>query len=266
MQNIVISSYFDDTVSYHKEIHFHNEYELICVLDGAAQVTINGMEYTVSKNNLIFISNLEQHSVKQLHPSYKRFCVTLHVPTTDACLQDARLLSILKNHPQNFVHVFDITPFQNAAVRIFQNIISYNTGDEYANDLVLACIMELLALIRKHNPERFAGSHSPAEDKIFKIQQFIDQHFYEDIKIDALSKEFFISNFYLSHKFKELTGLSPKQYLMSVRLKQASLMLLNTDLPVSQIAEKAGFSNHSNFIKSFKSVYQLLPKDFRLNK
>ncbi|MFR8974848.1 MAG: helix-turn-helix domain-containing protein, partial [Eubacteriales bacterium] len=49
-------------------------------------------------------------------------------------------------------------------------------------------------------------------------------------------------------------------------LKQASLMLLNTDLPVSQIAEKAGFSNHSNFIKSFKSVYQLLPKDFRLNK
>ena len=62
---------------------------------------------------------------------------------------------------------------------------------------------------------------------------------------------------------KELTGLSPKQYLMSVRLKNASVLLLNTDMTVSEIANSVGFPDHSNFIKSFKKIYHVLPKDFR---
>ena len=207
--------------------------------------------------------------MKQLHPSYKRFCVTLHVPTTDACLQDARLLSIFSEKTiLKILFMFLILPHFKTPQSAF-----------FKTSFLITPVMNMQTIW--YSPALWSFWHSyesttrsvlpvaplsPAEDKIFKIQQFIDQHFYEDIKIDALSKEFFISNFYLSHKFKALTGLSPKQYLMSVRLKQASLMLLNTDLPVSQIAEKAGFSNHSNFIKSFKSVYQLLPKDFRLNK
>ena len=265
MPNIATAAYYNDSAAYHGEIHYHNEYELIYVLEGNAKVRVADASYIASENHLILISNLEQHSVKQLTPVYRRYCVTLDVPTADSYLSHTRLLSLLKNHPQGFSHVLDIAPFQKQAVEIFSKMIAYNTGDDYANDLIVSCVMELLALLCKHNPHRFSVQHSAAEDKILAVQQYIDQNFKEQIKIDDLAKQFFISNCYLSHKFRELTGLSPKQYLMSVRLKNASVLLLNTDRSVSEISEAVGFSNHSNFIKSFKKIYRVLPKDFRQN-
>jgi len=263
MSNLATAAYFSETEILQKEIHFHNEYELIFVTEGQVQVTAGDAHYTASRNHLILISNLEHHSVTNPGGTYKRYCVTLDVSTADRHLGHSRLLSLLKNHPQGFSHVLDTTPFCDAARRIFQNIVRYNTNEEFADDLIVACITELLALLCKHYPDHFSMAHSATEDKILKVQRYIDKHFQEPLKMDELAKQFYISSCYLSHKFKELTGLSPKQYLMSVRLKNASVLLLNTDMTVSEIADSVGFPDHSNFIKSFKKIYHVLPKDFR---
>ncbi len=263
MSGIATAAYFSSADIFRKDIHFHNEYELIFVTKGRAKVTAGDACYIASENHLILISNLEQHSVQNLDKVYERYCVTLDVATADRYLGYTRLLSLLKNRPEGFSHVLDTSPFQDAAMRIFQNIVRYHETSDFTNELIVACVTELLALICRHCPDRFSLLPSAAEEKILKVQQYIDRHFGEPLKIDDLAKQFFISNCYLSHKFKELTGLSPKQYLSSVRLKNASVLLLNSDRSVSEIAEAVGFPDHSNFIKSFKKIYHVLPKDFR---
>lgn len=262
MSGMVTAAYFSSAEIVQKDIHFHNEYELIFVKKGHVKVTAGDARYTAHENHLILISNLEQHSVQNLDEVYERYCVTLDVSTADLYLGHTRLLSLLKNHPQGFSHVIDVTPFQDTVLRIFQNIVSYKEGD-FSNELIMSCITELLALTCRYYPDWFSSHPTSAEEKILKVQQYIDMHYKEPLKIDELAKCFFISSCYLSHKFKELTGLSPKQYLSSVRLKNASVLLLTSDLSVSEIAESVGFSDHSNFIKSFKKIYQVLPKDFR---
>lgn len=263
LSDIATAAYFSSADIFRKDIHFHNEYELIFVTRGRVKVTAGNSCYTARENHLILISNLEQHSVRNLDDAYERYCVTLDVATADRYLGHTRLLSLLKNRPDGFSHVLDTTPFQDVATRIFQNIVRYHEKSEFANELIVACVTELLALICSYFPDRFSPHHSETEEKILKVQQHMDQHFGEPLKMDDLAKQFYISSCYLSHKFKELTGLSPKQYLSSVRLKNASILLLNSDLTVSEIAETVGFSDHSNFIKSFKKIYGVLPKDFR---
>ena len=262
MSGIATAAYFSSRDIVRKDIHFHNEYELIYVIRGCVKVTAGDTCYTASENHLILISNLEQHSVRNPGTVYERYCVTLDVAKTDRYIGHPRLLSLLKNHPKGFPHVLDATPFQDAALRIFQNMIRYKDSD-FANELIVACITELLALLCTYYPTQFSPHASASEDKILKVQQYIDQHYKDPLKMDDLAKQFFISNCYLSHKFKELTGLSPKQYLSSVRLKNASVLLLNSDFSVSEIAETVGFPDHSNFIRSFKKIYGVLPKDFR---
>ena len=262
MPGIATAAYFSSTEIVQKDIHFHNEYELIFVKKGRVKVTAGDTCYTAYENHLILISNLEQHSVQNLDDVYERYCVTLDVASADRYLGHTRLLSLLKNHPQGFSHVLDVSPFQDTVLRIFQNIVSYKEGD-FSNELIVACVTELLALICRYDPDRFSPHPTAAEEKILKVQQYMDHNFCKPLKMDELAKQFYISNCYLSHKFKELTGLSPKQYLSSVRLKNASVLLLTSDLSVSEIAEAVGFSDHSNFIKSFKKIYQVLPKDFR---
>ena len=75
-----------------------------------------------------------------------------------------------------------------------------------------------------------------------------------------------ISPKYLCTFFKEMTGKSPFEYLNVYRIERASRKLINTDLSVTQIAYTCGFNDLSYFIKTFKQIKGVTPKNFRKNR
>jgi len=72
-----------------------------------------------------------------------------------------------------------------------------------------------------------------------------------------------ISYDYFRHKFKEMTGLSPQEYITNKKLESAAIMLSSTFFSCSEIAEKCGFSNSAQFSKMFKEKYNMSPKQYR---
>ena len=72
-----------------------------------------------------------------------------------------------------------------------------------------------------------------------------------------------ISPKYLCTFFKEMTGKTPFEYLNAYRIERAARKLINTDLPVTQIAYMCGFNDLSYFIKTFKQIKGVTPKNFR---
>ena len=75
-----------------------------------------------------------------------------------------------------------------------------------------------------------------------------------------------ISPKYLCTFFKEMTGKTPFEYLNVYRIERASRKLINTDMPVTQIAYTCGFNDLSYFIKTFKQIKGVTPKNFRKNR
>jgi len=69
------------------------------------------------------------------------------------------------------------------------------------------------------------------------------------------------SLFYL--RFQEITGVSPNEYLISIRLANACAMLLQTAGSIGEIALQSGFCDSNHFIKSFKKRYGVTPGKFR---
>lgn len=71
---------------------------------------------------------------------------------------------------------------------------------------------------------------------------------------------------YFSHRFKAFTGLSPIQFLNSLRIERAKELLLAEHLSVSEVAEVVGYKDPLYFSKAFKKATGMSPKQFHGNR
>lgn len=246
------------------DFHHHNDYEIIYITEGKIEATINNKIYEVPENHLLFISNLEKHSIHQLSGTYKRYWITLHTLAANSYIRNPDFLNILKNHNSSFCHYVNVTPLRQLLITLFEKTIACKPDSPYANDLVACYINELIINVFRLEPKRFLTTDFHIKNRILDIQKYLDANYYQDnIRIDEVCQMFFISNCYVSHQFKELTGYSPKRYLTLVRLKHASIMIHDTARPISEIAFSCGFSDINNFNKQFKQIYNCTPSEFR---
>ncbi|REE80961.1 AraC-like DNA-binding protein [Paenibacillus taihuensis] len=103
-----------------------------------------------------------------------------------------------------------------------------------------------------------------AADKLFFARRYIDENFNRPINIRTLSEISGYSQDHFRHLFKEVTGMSPGNYLLRRRLEQSRNLLLSTELAVSDIGADCGFSTTSQFIQLFKQQLGATPLQYRL--
>lgn len=100
-------------------------------------------------------------------------------------------------------------------------------------------------------------------DIIMQIQTYIDTNYATEITLNSLSKKFNISKYHMSRLFKKYIGKSPIDYLILTRINRAKSLLMDSERPISEIAELVGITNTNNFLYLFKSKEGLTPSEFR---
>jgi AraC-like DNA-binding protein len=99
--------------------------------------------------------------------------------------------------------------------------------------------------------------------RIVQAKLFIDEHYAENIDLDNISDEAYFSKFHFIRLFKKAYGKTPHQYLISVRIEQARL-LLQLQKSVSEVCFEVGFSSISSFTGLFKKVVGKTPSGYSL--
>lgn len=92
---------------------------------------------------------------------------------------------------------------------------------------------------------------------------YLNRHYAEPIRLEALSAMEFLSVSRYSALFRKITGVSPQQYLIALRLKNAKGFLLSTDLSVSEIARNVGYDDALYFSRLFHRHFGVAPSTFR---
>ena len=95
------------------------------------------------------------------------------------------------------------------------------------------------------------------------IISYLKEYFMADIDIKALSKN---SGYCVDHfraLFKAKTGLSPKEFVLNERLKNAEILLSDPTIPLERVAEKCGFQYYSQFSLFFKKKTGFSPSEYR---
>jgi AraC-like DNA-binding protein len=162
------------------------------------------------------------------------------------------------------------------------NVESKITGLEHGSDAYiekpfamehLYSQIENLINSREKLRELFAGSPLLAaveiavskKDKTYidKLNEEIEKHMLDvNFSIDTLAEVMNMSRSNFYRKIKSISGMSPNDYLKTIRLKKAAELLLSQEYRINEVYEQAGFSSSSYFAKCFKEQFGMLPREF----
>ena len=246
-----ISCFYSDTIASHilnPSAHF--EYEMILVTDGSAQVQIHDRTYPLQRGSLLFISRLEQHQFCIVKEPYCRYVLSVSSDLLLSHLNEPRLASIFMQRPEYFSHVVQLNEEQLAYfLPFFQK-----SADEYEKQpdfYTLQSIALLLSILI---------SLSAA---VLNAQIYVSRHFNRKLTLQEIADQCFLNRHTLSLAFKEIVGITFKEYLLLFRITEAKKLLLTTDLSIAQIGESVGYINVNNFLKIFREKERITPLQYR---
>lgn len=99
--------------------------------------------------------------------------------------------------------------------------------------------------------------------RVQRIMDYVGENYMKKISLKTIANEENINLYYLSHFFKEKTGINLKEYIMSVRLINAARQLLESDLKVVTILFACGFADVKGFYRLFKEKFSCTPTEYR---
>lgn len=100
--------------------------------------------------------------------------------------------------------------------------------------------------------------------EIGKCTEYIKNHFTEDIQIETLYKNVFMSKTTFFKYFKKFTSKTPSEYINGVRISFAQELFLSSDYTLSQVAHMSGFSSQNYFNHIFKKTVSLTPTEYKM--
>lgn len=149
--------------------------------------------------------------------------------------------------------------------RLCNRIEQEQSVNSYGNHILMyTAVIEILVLLNRTYFELPHARHKEQTENalINQILIYINEHITENLTLDQIARQFYISRNYFSHQFKLYTGCSPYQYIMKKRLDIAHTMLSN-GANVSDACDSCGFSDYSNFLKAFRREFGKNPSEIK---
>lgn len=260
MDELIRRGYFSDSVVT-KRPHYHDCHQIIFITEGKAEFCVNEAKFTASKGSLIIFSRYENHSVNLCSQRYERY--VLQIDSSVDATQN-KIYSIFSNRPSGFCNVLDVSDDYDRFHHVFAQIArEYSSPAQLSKDMMRLLFDQLLILICRRLPPTLYTFDEENFEMVADIQRRFEQEYNKRYTLEGLAREYNISPSSLSHQFKKITGASVMGYLQSCRMATAKNYLSKTTCSIGEIVERCGFSDNSNFSRTFKSVCGLSPSEFR---
>ncbi len=260
MNKLVQSAYYS-TNTLKKSAHYHDCHQIILIASGQIDFCVNGANQRAGTGDIVIFSRYENHAITILSEQYKRYVLRID-PSADS--RENRLYSLLSNRPSGFCNIVNTEEKAEDFERLFQRIIAESgSGLPLASDLLELLVNELLIMICRQMPDTLPLLKDTRFDTVADIQRRFENHPAENYSLELLAREYHLSSSSLSHLFKKITGSPVMEYLLSCRMAAAKRYLSQGHLAIGEIVDRCGFSDSSNFSRTFKHLTGLTPSAFR---
>lgn len=254
------------TMRHNSPPHRHKSMEILYILNGYADVKIDGLECHLDPLDYIVIDSLKVHSV------------IFGMPQTMGIS-----LQISKNYMRQYLPDIELRQFNCYSKELLTETEPYqmNMLSEHMKELTIyymssgnsyhlrcaALIFNILAELVDNfcSPITNSVSVNKYEDvnRIEQICNYVEEHYMENISLEDVAAEQGLSKEYFCRYFKSNMGISFLNYLNQVRMNHVYHNLIQTDETIQEIMEKHGFYNQKLFYKKFKELYGCTPRMLR---
>jgi len=247
-------------------IHIHDCYELYYSISGGKQFLIDNRFYDINPGDLFIINQFESHYLTQINNMvHERIVISIHPEfLKEISTIKTDLSYCFTERNQVFNHRISLNKEQQNRFLYFIGKIT--TSNEFGSDIIeRVAFMEMMVLINSlfihnHRYQR-TDSNFQYNQQVQEIHTYINQHITEAITVEQLAEQFYISTSYICRIFKATTGTTINKYINARRITIAK-SLLTMGLGVSEVCEKCGFNDYSNFLKAFTKAVGISPKKY----
>lgn len=251
-----------------KKRHYHNQYEIYYLLNGERNYFINQRSYHVTKGDLVLINKNVLHKTSTIdknNPNHERILIQFN-QNLFANLKNKMLEFKLFNIFNRKRNIITLNPKQQLWIedQLFKLITENKThGNKFYLKII---IVELLIFIKRISFKLDYQKFNYPDEKhknISRVATYISTNYQKNLSLSFLADKYNYSQAYLSRIFKEVTGFNFVEYKNNVRIKEASKLLQQSNLSVTEIASQVGFNNITHFGRVFKEFTGLSPLEYR---
>ncbi len=252
------------------DYHYHEFDKLILLLGGKVTYVVEGVTYFLRPWDVLLVQhNMIHRPVIDPSEPYERVVVWLGrewladrsdpEEALDACFHTTRErgFHLLRTNPERRLEYMKDIQRLEEALRS-QEFAAGRLADTLCQQLLIGVNRDIL---RSRTAQEERDSYR-VDPKIEEILKYIAAHLEEELTVESLSKRFYLSRYYLMHRFKAVSGYTVHQYISQKRLLRAG-ELIRSGVPVMKAAEQAGFAEYSTFLRAFQNTFHMSPREFR---
>ncbi len=250
-------------------LHWHSTLEIVMPLENTCSVSMNQTVQELQEGDILVIPPGELH---ELTP-----------PSTGTRLILLVDLSLFRNF-RGFTKLFSLLSrfclitkttmpeiYEKEHHLLMQIAGEYAKDDSLSDPSILALLIQFFTLLARNNQELppaappLMQSNKQREyiEKFNIVFNYIEQHYMEDITLESTAAQIGFSKFHFSRLFHQFTDTSFYDYLCIRRIKAAENLLLDPNLPITEIALQSGFASISTFNRVFKKIKECTPTEFK---
>ncbi len=233
-------------------IHWHEHIEIHYIFNGTATIRCADEIIELSDGDCVIVNGNELH--QGMHGVCSYGCMILPPSFFD----DTRII---------FDRTFKDSRVTEMFTKIYESFRKQNAG--YKHEIKGYANLLAAYLIQNHTREMLSENlylnRIQKLDKINNAVQFINEHFTDKITTVELAKLTHLSEGHFCNIFKEATGMTAKEYINEVRIKNAAELISSTNMTITEAAMYSGFSDSNYFTKMFKKIMGKTPSSIRKN-
>jgi YesN/AraC family two-component response regulator len=251
--------------------HFHSSYEAYYLLSGERLLFLKDRTIVIKAGDLIIIHpNVLHRTADAVHPEHEKIIINFKEELFSSTLNNNFINAL---HPQ-FHNDYLVIHFSLKQKMMIEDLLHQivqeaqeknSTFQTYVQSLIIQLLIISSRHLEEHEIEPLEFIN-PMHERISEIVRYINTNYKKDLSLQYLSDKFYISPYYLSRAFKEVTGFTFVEYLNSVRVKEAKKLLAETNIKVNMIATKVGYGSITNFGRVFKQLTGHAPLYYRKRK
>lgn len=262
--------YFKQWDSYHMPFHTHDEVEIMYVIDGKCTVDTFDESVTLKKGDFIL---LDTHVSHRLIVEKNNPCRMLNVEFSfkkkEGCFPSIKELADENSDLTEFLLLnrpYVILKDPNEIYHTLKNLVLELDKKEPGRDMLIhVYLTQLLTQIARMVIEEKEKKNDQQQANVYvkKTIEYLHHNYDRDIQVKDIGDSVNLHPGYLHRVFKKQMGVTVMEYLTSLRMEKAKMLLADTDIPIVEISYYIGINSRQYFSLLFKKHTNHTPAEYR---
>lgn len=260
--------YYEDRNLSKVDLHTHDYYEFYFFLEGDTGMQIGSRIHPLRFGDILLVPPGIPHCavIRSTRIPYRRFVFWItpdYVRHLTELSPDFGYLTQFVQTRQHYLFHTDRIVF-NAVQSKLTRLIEEMKADRFGKEAQISiCVSDLLLHLNRLVYRQNHPKPSHEENSLYqRLLSYIEEHLDEELSLDRLAEEFFVSKYHIAHVFKANLGISTHQYITKKRLALCREAIWGK-MSIGEACRTFGFRDYSSFYHAFKKEYGISPSDFR---